>query len=381
MLAGMASVHRRPNSKFWHAAWRGTDGILHLRSTKQKNRSKALSIAVEFERVDKALNNGAMGQSQVRQVFNDILERVGEPAIPTSATNEWLREWIKHKEANKSEGTAERYKGVIEGFITHLGDRANKPLTTVAAKDVQNFLTKRRKEAKVSVTTINLDGKILRACFNTARRQGVIMSNPAEAVELPARKSIQRGVFNAAEVKLLIDAAKNTEWATVIMFGFYTGARLSDCTRMEWSNIDLANNTLRYDEGKNQKDILMPLHTELAAHLEKIATSDKPQKYVTPKMAELGPGGRHGLSEGFKRLVVKAGLDLQKVKGTGVRSISKRTFHALRHSFTSALANAGVPPELRMKLTGHKSAAVHRGYTHLELETLKTALEKVPALN
>jgi integrase len=179
---------------------------------------------------------------------------------------------------------------------------------------------------------------------------------------------------------LLIDACKNTEWETIILFGFYTGARLSDCTRVEWENVDLAKGALNFFEAKNQKEIVLPLHPELAAHLEKIATSDKPQKYISPHMAELGPGGRHGLSEGFKRIVEKAGLDLQKVKGTGVRSISKRTFHALRHSFISALANAGVSPELRMKLTGHKSAEIHRGYTHLELETLKDAIRKVPGL-
>ena len=33
-----------------------------------------------------------------------------------------------------------------------------------------------------------------------------------------------------------------------------------------------------------------------------------------------------------------------------------------------------------MKLTGHKSAEVHRGYTHLELETLKAAMAKLPSL-
>jgi integrase len=53
---------------------------------------------------------------------------------------------------------------------------------------------------------------------------------------------------------------------------------------------------------------------------------------------------------------------------------------SIRHSFTSALANAGVPPELRMKLTGHKSAEIHRGYTHMEMETLKDAIKKLPKL-
>jgi hypothetical protein len=73
-----------------------------------------------------------MVESQVRQVVNDILTRVGEPPIPTPATNVWLREWIQEKESSKSEGTAEKYRGVIEGFITHLGGRAEKPLTVVA---------------------------------------------------------------------------------------------------------------------------------------------------------------------------------------------------------------------------------------------------------
>lgn len=33
-----------------------------------------------------------------------------------------------------------------------------------------------------------------------------------------------------------------------------------------------------------------------------------------------------------------------------------------------------------MKLTGHKSAAIHKGYTHLEMKTLKKAIKKLPGL-
>ena len=52
----------------------------------------------------------------------------------------------------------------------------------------------------------------------------------------------------------------------------------------------------------------------------------------------------------------------------------------LRVNLTSALANSGVIPELRMKLTGHKTESVHRGYTHHELDTLRAAIEKLPGL-
>ena len=144
--------------------------------------------------------------------------------------------------------------------------------------------------------------------------------------------------------------------------------------------MDLAKAVATFQQGKTGKPVTVPLHADLQAHLEHLAANDPEKKFVMPGMADRGPGGRHGLSEVFKRIVRKAGLDLQTVQGGGVRKISKRTFHALRHSFTSALANAEVAPELRMKLTGHSSEAIHRGYTHHELALLRSAVAKLPSL-
>jgi integrase len=131
---------------------------------------------------------------------------------------------------------------------------------------------------------------------------------------------------------------------------------------------------LTHTQGKTGAKLTIPLHVDLLAHLEKLAGTDKPAVFITPHMADLRPGGRHGLSEGFKRIVRLAGLDLQTVQGKGKRMVSRRTFHALRHSFTSALANKGVASELWMKLTGHKTEAAHRGY--LNLKTCQSAIDK-----
>jgi len=66
------------------------------------------------------------------------------------------------------------------------------------------------------------------------------------------------------------------------------------------------------------------------------------------------------------------------VKRKGIRMFSKRSFHALRHSFNSALANAGVPEEVRMKLTGHATPVMNSKYTNLQEKTLKDAVPKMP---
>ena len=389
----MASIHRRPASKYWHAAFRGPDGRLILRSTKCTERTKALAAALDFERASKLAGAGNLVEAQARKIVADIMERAGGgETLRAPSIKKHFSDWVNGKKTSKKSGTAARYETVVDRFLESLGSRADKPLTALAARDIQHFLNTRTK-GKLAPRTLLLDAKIIRTALNAARRQGLIPTNPAEAVDLPSvdGTGVERGVFTPAEVKMLVEATSkgvkredweiaDQEWKTLILLAYFTGARLGDCCRMTWANVNLTAGTLTFTQSKTNKKLEVPLHPELQSHLESLASTDKPEVYVMPHMASLKPGGRHGLSEGFNRRMRRAGLDMQKVESAGVRQLSRRTFHALRHSFTSALANAGVAPELRMKLTGHKSAAVHRGYSHHEMKTLADAVAKMPGL-
>lgn len=375
----MASVHRRPGSPYYHGAFRGPDGRLILRSTKQTNRAKAETTAMEWERAARLARGGLLVEDQARKVVAAIMERVGTgETLRNPNAADYLREWMNGKELNQRPRTAARYKPVIEGFITSLGVRATRPLVAITPEDVQRYVDARRKNGSAP-GTVQVDGKILRTAFNRARRMGLIANNPVEAVELPARNSVERGTFTGPQVRMLVDAAQG-EWKTLILLGYYTGQRLMDCARLEWAAVDFTAGKLAFTQEKTTTALVVPMHDELREHLESLASTDKPEQFVMPGMAQQPGSGRNGLSSAFKRIAGNAGVDIQTVQGGGTRMISRRTFHALRHSFTSALANAGVASELRMKLTGHKSESVHAGYTHHELETLRAAVAKLPRL-
>jgi integrase len=375
----MASVHKRPKSQYWHAAFRDSNGRLILRSTKCSERSKALVTAFEFERAANLARAGNLIEAQARKVVADIMERAGsEETLRAPSVADYLNQWIVSKQTRKAANTGDRYRIAVEKFLTVLGDRQKKPLTALTAHDVERYMDARTKE-KLAPRTVVLCVKVIRTALNAARRQGLIPTNPAEAVELPKVRGVERGTFTPAEVKMLVDTAQG-EWKTLILLAYYTGARLSDCCRMTWPDIDMGEGTLTFTQGKTGEKVTVPLHSDLLTHLNKLASTDKPQVFIMSHMAKLKPGGRHGLSEGFKRIMRNAGLDICKVKSAGVRQLSRRTFHALRHSFTSAMANQGVSSELRMKLTGHKTESVHRGYTHHEIEKLREAVEKIPSL-
>ena len=84
----------------------------------------------------------------------------------------------------------------------------------------------------------------------------------------------------------------------------------------------------------------------------------------------------------FKRIMERAkikGRLLREANGAG-RSQSSLTFHSLRHSFNSAMANAGISQEIRQKLTGHTSAETNKVYTHHELEALRAAVSVIPGI-
>lgn len=338
-----------------------------------------MAVALEYERAASLARRGELVEAQAREVVNSILKWAGaEDVIRAPSIRAHFTDWLATKTKKSANGTGLRYAVIVERFLGSLKHRAEKPLTALHARDIERFIESRLSEG-LAPQTVALNGKVVRTALNAARRQGLIATNPAEAVDLPEGEAMERGTFTPQEVKMLVEAAKG-EWKTLILVAYFTGARLSDCCRIGWEGVDLAVGTLTYTQAKTGHKLTVPLHADLQAHLEGLAGNDKPQVFVMPHMASLKPGGRHGLSEGFKRVMKAAGLDTQTQEGNGLRRVSKRTFHALRHSFTSALANAGVAPEVRMKLTGHKSAAIHRGYTHHEMQTLKNAVAALPGL-
>jgi integrase len=377
----MASVHRHSSgrSPYWFASYLGEDGKFKLRSTRQTDRNKAMSVALEFERGARLARAGELTEAQARNVLSDILERTTGDTIRAIAAKDFFEDWLTAKEANTSAGTAQRYRATVALFLKSLGVKAGRTLGSVATKDVQRFLNQRRTNGAAS-KTVSTDLKSLSAAFNRAFREGIIPANPCLAVEIAAVVSEERDVFTAQQVGLLVNAADG-DWKTLVLIGYFTGARLRDCATMRWAGVNLAAGTLEYTPAKTRAKgkVIVPIHPELERHLMTLA-GDEPEEFLCPSLAGRYAGGMGGLSYGFKRVMEAAGIDSGETAGQGKRRFSRLTFHSLRHSFNSALANAGVPQELRMKLTGHSTVAVNTGYTHHELATLKGALGKLPAL-
>ncbi len=376
ILTYMASVVKRKNSKFWTACYTSRDGRQLKVSTKTTDKNQAIEIAINFERVERQAKQGSLTSAQIKKVLNDVSEKVTGDTLIAPSTEVYLNEWIEGVKARATPTTVERYKHSAKLFVAFLGEKSKKPITSVTPRDVEGFLNSRLKLGLASKTVI-IDLKTINIAFRRAENYNIIPKNPVVAVRPPKEICSEREVFTQEEVQKLIAAAPTVEWQTLILFGYFIGARLRDCVKMTWDNINPDSGMIEYEQQKTGKKVSVPMHYHVLEHINFLSTFGA-TGFLSPKLATKITGGRRGLSEGFKRIVVKAGLDPKTVQGKGIRKFSKRSFHSLRHSFNSALANAGVPEEVRMKLTGHATPLMNSQYTHLQAQTLKDAVTKMP---
>jgi integrase len=152
---------------------------------------------------------------------------------------------------------------------------------------------------------------------------------------------------------------------------------LANRVRPSWDNVDAEKKVIVYAQQKTDKVVAVPLHPDLLMRLVRLSEKSTLGP-LCRSVGEKRQAGKHGLSEGFKRVLNRAGLELMPVKGKGTRNFARRSSHSLRHSFSSMLARGGVSEETRMRLTGHSSRDIHQRYTHFDVDRLQQAIDSIP---
>jgi integrase len=378
----MASVVKQPGSKFWIAAFRDATGKQHRRSTGEVVKTRALEVAKQFERVARGKGN----RHRVRNTFADFYREHFGIDLPFSSVRTHCQNWLAPREAETSIATYARYERTLKRFLDFLGDDAGKDLNEIVPVQITAFRDSRLKDA--STRTANLELKIVKMVFRSARLDGHLWQDPAEGVKtVKNRDPFSRRPFTIDELRSILKVA-GPEWESLIKFGLYTGQRLSDLASLTWSQIDLERDEIRLTTRKTGKSLLIPIAQPLREHLLTLASGDNPKVPVHPRSFQiLHSQGRVGtLSNQFTDLLVAAGLRQSRDhQGRGIGRSGKRTgmdisFHSLRHTAVSLLKDAGIPDAVVMALVGHESTAMSHRYTHVGKVSLAKAAAALPEL-
>ena len=380
----MAWLRKIPRSPYWQAIIYLPDGRKTTKSTGTTKKRDAQQIADQFEQASGAGKSGKLTERLARGTISHIFAIANQDKLEASTTEDYLRNWLKRKQIESSEATADRYASLVQRFLTRIGAKAKLDIMHLNSKDI----SKARDEVskKLTPSTANMMVKVIRTALNQALRDGFIDTNEANKVTLIKRhEKANRRPFSQREIRRLLKAA-DFEWQGIILCGLYTGQRLTDIALLTWENLDLVNENLNFHTRKTNRSMALPLAKQLKEYFDKIPAGDDPKAplFPTAYARRIRNNNAGPLSNQFNKVMVKAGLAEHKShqstgKGrTSKRKLNELSFHCLRHTATSMLKNAGVSDAVARDIIGHDSEAISRQYTHIDLAAKRKAIEALP---
>jgi len=376
----MASIRKHPKSPFWFACITLPDGRQTQRSTKLTDRKKAQQFA---EKVEEA-GRGKLVEKQARKIIAEIYQMVNRDALPGSKARDFFRKWAENKKRETAESTARRYHDVVQHFIAALGKKADADVNDISRADVIAF--RDGLNSGLTASSANHAVKIIRMALKDALIAELVDRNVAVGVKRVKHhgEANSRRPFTVPELKKVLRTVKGDEWEGLVLFGIYTGQRLRDIANLTWQNLDLDSNELAFASGKTGRRMRIPLAIPLQRHIAKLPAGDDPEQPLFPRAFNTRRTGT--LSNQFYDILVDAGLaEGRNHRGKGNGRNSRRVFneigfHALRHTATSLMKNAGISPAIVQDIIGHDSPAISAHYTHIDESAKRKALNAMPDL-
>jgi integrase len=243
-----------------------------------------------------------------------------------------------------------------------------------------------RRQAKRAPATINRETQLLGQALQLALRRRRLTSVP-HVRQLPENNT-REDFFNRAEVEALVanlpeDLQDFTRW------GWLTGWRKGEIASLRWADVDRDGRSLRlsWRHSKNGHARTMALVGDLGDIIDRRSaartiTTKQGASVISPLVFHRGEGrGKHegevapvaDFDRAWKTACAAAGLPAgSKVQGG-------RIFHGLRRSAARNLRNAGVPENVCMAITGHRTRAMFDRYAIANDKDTADAMTKLQA--
>lgn len=362
------------------------------RDSSGRQRWQRVSGGITAARAERDRILGAKAQPGARVVPNPRL-RFGEAAD----------RWLTGQVTGLRSTTQDSYRNSVEKHLRPRWGRTR--LDHVTVSDVAKLVRELRVQG-MAETSI---GTVIRAAsrvFVYARRHlAWAGDNPATMLEAGERPSLaqvrRRRIFNGDELAQTL-AAAHEPYKTLFAFGATTGARVSECLGIVWSDLDMSNidaatvsiehqvdrvgerRALKTEESRRTIELPRSLVSMLLSHRARSPHSTAAD-FVFATRSGRPIAQRNVLRElrvVMKRATIPDGKPtfpvLHEVDADGqsvaVPRGSVPTFHGFRHSMASEAIAAGDGVEEVSWQLGHKSSVVTRSiYIHEVKSAERTA--------
>jgi integrase len=299
------------------------------------------------------------------------------PSPANLTVEKYLSAWLTDRvQGTVSRATYDAYRrDVHHHIIPELGRRKLKDLSR---GDVRRLYRKKR-DANLSNRTLAYIHTTLRKALKDAVDDGSITRNPTDGVKplkAPERAAKESRALTPAQVRALLSAASGDRWEALYVVAIHTGLRRGEILGLRWDDVDLEGGRLsvrqsldtvgtlktpKRDSSRRTLRLTPSARAALRAHRtrqneERLKTGEawEDNGLVFPNTVGKPMNAGNFYRREFQPLLERAGLTDEGF-----------TFHSLRHTFATTLADKGVHPSTAQKMLGHSDIRMTLAiYTH-----------------
>ena len=292
----------------------------------------------------------------------------------------WFKEWKKTYKDSKglTEKSLATYTQKYENHVKpYIGNMRIKDVKEVHLQQILN------RQAGMSESHVKKTCMVIKAIFKRARKNRVIIYDPAESLELPDFYSRERRSVTEAERKLILKTAETHRAGLWVLTILYTGMRPGETAALTWDNVNIPEKEIYVVEAKESgnKNIketktesgyrTIPIRKEL---LQLLIEHKKKSKgslvFVNTRGGPLDDSAMYRMWKNFVRQMnINAGAKVYRNEIVEPKVAPDLTAYCLRHTFATDLQKAGVPINVAKELMGHSDISVTANiYTHKDTE-------------
>lgn len=275
--------------------------------------------------------------------------------------------FFNHENKQLSVGTLKEYNKDITAFKAFLQNKYTEyfDIRQIKEQDLNDYLPMLTAGKGYKPSSRNRQMNTLRSFFKFCKKKSLVEKNPAEYLQRLKEPPRQAVFLTSKEVGELIPAINHPLIQLVVLTLFYTGLRITECLKLELTDVDFQQNTITVKHGKGDKRRVIPLHSELKIHLQAYIQNWR----IKGKTERLFLTERtNSLSDVYVNKVLKE--TVEKLKWD-----KHVTCHVLRHSFASALVQNNVNIVAVQQLLGHANLKTTSSYTHIHQQTVDEGIE------
>lgn len=217
-------------------------------SYKQDNKWKTKWVSTKIPAVK---GNKKQAQAKLEEIRIQFQEEINSDNIEDEKILfiDYMKKWLKMIKASVEETTYNGYNGVVNGRLADYFSEKNITLQDIKPKHIQEFYQYLLDEG-LSENTVKHYHANIRKALQYAMKTDIILSNPADKVDLPKIEEYKPKFYTSDEVKTLLNEVIGTKLEIPVMIDCFYGFRRSEVIGLKWSAIDFEKDTITQSNGK-----------------------------------------------------------------------------------------------------------------------------------